>query len=211
MRRKGHFASCTAASPRECSCELRRYKIGLFITLGVCIFQILGSVLSGSLALLTDSAHVFSDTVGYGISIFVAHKAKDHAEEDAFRLRYMRASGGLLILVLLFSLSESVYRLRAETVVVDGPLLTAFAVVGGLGNLLQIKVMEGGEYNHTSRVQMLHILTDLLGSVLVIITGIIVWYSGLVRADSVLSAILSLVLIWLTARMMLTPEDAHHH
>ena len=94
---------------------------------------------------------------------------------------------------------------------VDGPLLTAFAVVGGLGNLLQIKVMEGGEYNHTSRVQMLHILTDLLGSVLVIITGIIVWYSGLVRADSVLSAILSLVLIWLTARMMLTPEDAHHH
>ena len=203
----GHFAYCTSTSSGRCSCEILRYLFILFITVIVFCIQMIGGRLFGSLALYADSAHVALDGVVALISMFVAVHVRQHRNEEVFRVRWMRVSALLLLLTLVWIVAEAFSRLANPEPVVGFGVFVA-ASIGGLGNVLQHRLLHHGERTVTARAQRLHVEGDLWSSVMVVAGGIAIWMTDLFLIDPILSIAVALFIGIRTIRLI---GDVHHH
>lgn len=168
-----------------CWCESQRYAFVLVLGILVFVFQVIGGYLAGSVAIYADSAHVASDTVATGLSLYVALRARSHADEHRMRSGYARISAGILVLALLWIVYEAFERLNAPQTV-DGPLVIAVAGAGLVINLIQFQVLHP-ERTATANLQRLHILQDALSSVAVVLGGVAIWLFHVSWIDPVLS------------------------
>ncbi len=200
MRR--HFADCRI---ENCRCESKRYWIILWIGLGIFIAEIIGGIISGSLALLSDAFHVLTDSVAYFVSIVVAYLVAKRGRDE----RKLRAVGGyinatLLLIIAGWVMYEAAGRLFSPPKITSG-LMIAVAVFGALGNLLQNYILEHAtaaeEAQVTHQSAHLHVLSDLWQSIAVIAAGIIIAVTGWRLADSILSIVISLAMIYWSARL----------
>lgn len=208
-----HLPGCSASSFEECRCEANRYALGLAITILIFCVQVIGGLWAHSLALLADSAHVLSDASAYGLSIYVALHVRRRADQHDFRVKYMRVSCLLLLAAVVWILVAAGGRLL-EPPNVAGPILTGFAIAGGIGNAAQVVLIHGGARTLTSRAQMLHVLGDLGSSVVVVAGGVVVWLTGWYLVDPVLSILIACFIGWSTLKFLTEkePEEpcSHH-
>lgn len=167
----------------------------------ITITEIIGGLLSGSLALLSDAMHNLSDTAAVATSYF-AHRIARRPVDDRRSYGYRRAeilaafvNSAVLLSMLAFLIVEAVKRLWAPQRI-DGALMIIVAVVGLAANLLSVLLLE--KHSHDSlniRSSYLHLISDTVSSVGVLAGGIIINIWGLFWLDPVITILISLYIL----------------
>ncbi len=175
--------------------------IALAITLFMMIAEIIGGILSNSLALLSDAGHMFTDTLALALSFFAMKFAGMPATEKKtfgfYRLEILAAllNGVTLVIISLYIMVEAYQRILNPQPVA-GTLMLIVAVIGLLANVIgALFLMKHHETNLNIRGAFLHIIGDAVSSVGVIIGGIIILYTGWYLIDPILSILIALGII----------------
>jgi cobalt-zinc-cadmium efflux system protein len=181
----------------------RLLAISLAITATVMVVQIVGGVLSGSLALLADAAHMFTDTAALIIAL-VANAVASRPADDRRTYGYQRAEvfGALINAAVLIVLSvwiavESVGRLMAPgDAEVEGGVMLIIAIIGLVANAVALWLLSSAQRNSINvRGAYLEVMGDLLGSAAVIIAAIVIVVSGWVQADAIASLLIAAMIV----------------
>jgi cobalt-zinc-cadmium efflux system protein len=173
----------------------------LGLTLTVLVVEVIGAVVSGSLALLADAAHMLTDVAGLTLGLIAAILVRRPAT-DARTWGYRRAEvlaaaaqAAVLLAVGIFVLVEAVRRLINPPEVTSGPMLV-FGVIGLVANIIGMLILFGGRgSNLNTRAAYLEVLNDTLGSVAVLLAAGIIALTGWLRADAVASLVIGLLII----------------
>ncbi|WP_297504051.1 cation diffusion facilitator family transporter [Thermococcus sp.] len=178
-----------------------RMVISVILNLTITIAEIIGGILSGSLALLSDSIHNFSDSISLLASYFAVRVGERKANEK-YTFGYKRAeilvafiNSAVLIGVSLFLLVEA-YRRFKNPEPIDGPLMLVVALIGLLANLLSVLLLH--DHAHESmnvRSAYLHLMSDTLSSVAVVIGGILIIEWNVTRVDPLVTVLISLYIM----------------
>lgn len=180
-------------------------KRGLLIALGITLLmmvaEIIGGILSNSLALLSDAGHMFTDTLALALSFFAMKFAElpatDRKTFGFYRLEILAAlvNGTVLILISLYIIYEAYLRM-ANPPEVRGTLMLIVAIIGLVVNIAGALVLV--KHHETSlniRGAYLHIIGDAVSSIGVIIGGIVIAYTGWYLIDPILSILIALGII----------------
>jgi cobalt-zinc-cadmium efflux system protein len=178
---------------------------GLLYALGITLFmmlaEIVGGVLSNSLALLSDAGHMFTDTLALALSFFAMKFAGMPATEKKtfgfYRLEILAAllNGITLVLISLYIMYEAYQRILNPQPVA-GTLMLIVAVIGLIVNIVgALFLVKHHETNLNIRGAFLHIIGDAISSVGVIIGGIVILYTGWYLIDPILSILIALGII----------------
>ena len=178
-----------------------RFLLALALTGLILIAEVLGGLLTNSLALLSDAAHVLLDMLALGMS-YVALRLASRPADDRHTYGYHRfevlaalANGSLLFLMAVGIFREAWRRFQAPEAVLAAPML-AVAVIGLGVNLVVMRVL--GDHDHSDlnvRSAWLHVLGDMLSSVGVIAAGIIILLTGWMLADPLVSVLIGCVIL----------------
>ena len=185
-----HFGGC-AINP--CYCNLKRYWLVLGISSVILIVEIVGGVVSGSLALLSDAAHVFQDMLVITIAILIESAIRRGANEEEWRKRGAYLNALFLLSVAAWIVFEAFERFGSKDQILSG-LLIITAAIGGFGNYLAHRVLESSHTKDiTHRGLSAHILSDLWQSVAVVVAGILIALTGLMIFDLAISILIAIV------------------
>lgn len=191
----GHASGSAGAANRG------RLLIVLGLTAAVVVLQIVGGLMTGSLALLADAGHAFTDSAGLLIAVlavtFGAMPATTQRTFGYLRLEILAAvvNATLLLLVAALVLKEAVGR-WSEPPEVSGSGMLLFALVGLVVNIVGLLVLRSGAKDSLNmRGAYLEVLGDLLGSVAVFVAAGVVIITGFRRADAVASVAVALMIL----------------
>ena len=191
------------ADPRSRSgADQRRLVIALVLAATYMLAEIAGGWLTGSLALLADAGHMFSDVVALAMSV-VALRIAQRPATPARTYGYYRTEilaalihGVLLVCVSAGIIYEATERLAAPTAVLGGPML-AVAAGGLLVNLVGLKILSEGRHESLNvRGAWLHVLSDALGSVGAMVAGALIWGFGWTWADPAASLLIGGLIVY---------------
>lgn len=180
---------------------IRRLTVAFAITATILIAEVVGAVLTGSLALLVDAAHMLTDAGGLLIALIAARLAL--RPPDRWRTwGYLRAEvlaagaqAAVLLGVGVYALIEGVRRLLTPPEV-SAPGLLVFGVIGLLGNVVSLAVLAGGRGDNLNlRAAFLEVVNDALGSVAVIVGAVVIALTGWTRADAVAGLLISVLIM----------------
>lgn len=180
----------------------RRMAVALGLTAAVMVVELVGGLLSHSLALLADAGHMLADVAALSIAVVVAQIVRRPATPERsfglLRLEILAAlvNGAVLIAIAVGIGIEAMARLR-EPVAMDAPLLMGVGAVGLAANVIAAVILHRGhEHSLNQRGAYLHVLGDLLGSIGVLTAGAIVLATGWTAADPLISfGISALILV----------------
>ena len=171
------------------------------VTASILVIEVVGGVLSNSLALLADAGHVFTDVFGIGFAlaaIWIAGRPATSGRTFGFlRIEILAAVGNALLLfgVSAFILYEA-WRRFAEPPEVTSGLMLAVAAVGLLANAVSLFLLREAQGESLNmRGAYLEVMGDLAGSVAVIVAGIVIALTGWTAADAVASVVIGLLII----------------
>ena len=204
--------------------EVTGKNLGLAILLNtvITLAEAVGGIISGSMALLSDAAHNLSDVLSLIISYFANRLSKKGATERqtfGFRRSEILAAfinSATLIIIAVIIIIEAVQRLMNPVTVSTGWVIwlaLASFVVNGLSALF---LREDSHHNMNMKSAYLHLFTDMLTSVAVLFGGLAIRYLNWSWADSVLSVIIALYLLYMSwgifrsslrIMMQFTPEE----
>jgi cobalt-zinc-cadmium efflux system protein len=193
----GHtHASGTAAGGQR-----RRLIVVLVLTLAVLAAEIVGAVMSGSLALLADAGHMATDAVGIALALGAVTLAQRPARGrrtfgwQRVEILAAVANGLLLLGVAGYVLVEAVRRIGQPPEIESG-LMLAVAVLGLVVNLVSLGVLHRGRGASLNvRGAYLEVLADALGSVAVIVAAVVIMLTGWTPADIVASAAIGVLVL----------------
>lgn len=179
----------------------RRLALALVVTGLFLVAELVGGILSNSVALIADAGHMFTDAGALALSLFVAWFSRRPATARRtygyLRWEILAAflNGATLLLLSAWILVESVGRLRAPEPV-GGALMLGIAVAGLAANGLSAWLLHGhADDSLNLRGAYLHVLSDLLGSVAVILAALAVHWLGWTLADPIASIAVTLLII----------------
>lgn len=185
----------------------------LGITAVVLVAEVIGSILTGSLALLADAGHMFTDVAGITLAVlavtFAARPATAKRTFGYYRLEILAAviNAVLLFAVALYILVEAWQRWQSPPDV-HGPLMLAFATVGLVANLAGFLILRAGAKTSLNvRGAYLEVLGDLLGSIAVIVAAVVIAVTGWERADVVASVAVALMIVPRTISLLREATD----
>ena len=166
------------------------------------VAELVGGVLSHSLALLADAGHMLSDVAALGLSLFAAWISRRPAT-PARSYGYHRteilaalANAATLIAISLWVVIEAWHRLH-EPHPVAGRLVMVIAAGGFLINIAGMWVLSGGRHDNLNvRGAWLHVATDALGNIGTVLAGALVAFTGLLWADPAASVLIALLVCW---------------
>lgn len=199
----GHSHSHAHVPPGGTASAGHRRRLGLVlaITATVLVVQAVGAVLSGSLALLADAAHMATDTLGIALALVAVTLAQRPASgRRTFglqRIEVLAAVGnGLLLLgVGVYVVVEAVRRIGDPPEIRSGLMLTV-AVVGLVANLVSLALLRQGQGESLNmRGAYLEVLGDALGSVAVIVAAVVIATTGWTPADVVASFVVGALVL----------------
>ena len=180
-----------------------RLGVAIGIVATVLVLEVVGAWLSGSLALLADAGHMFSDLIGLIIAliavIVAARPATDRQTYGYQRVEVFAALiNGVILLVVAASVSvEAIGRLVApEPDEVQGGLMLVIATVGLIANAAALLVLRGGAKDSINmRGAYLEVFGDLIGSVAVIVAAVVLLTTGFEQADAVASLFIAVLIV----------------
>lgn len=183
--------------------DRRRLVVAIAITATVLVVEVVGALVSGSLALLADAGHMTSDLLGLGIAlaatIIAARPATDRHTFGFQRGEVLGAlvNGLILAVVAVFVAIQGVQRLLApEGPAVDGGVMLLAAGIGLVANVAALLVLRGGAGSSINlRGAYLEVLGDAFGSVATIIVGVVIALTGFGRADAIASLVIAALIV----------------
>jgi cobalt-zinc-cadmium efflux system protein len=165
------------------------------------LLEVVGGWVANSLALLSDAMHMFTD-IGALLLGYIVAKMAHWPATARMSYGYHRAEilGALVSAASLWALSgvliyESIHRFfRPEAV--EGPIVFVIATIGLFGNLWMMRILHHSQ-NHSLNVRAayLHVLGDTLGSIGVIISGIIIWTTHWNLIDPIVTILFTLTIL----------------
>lgn len=187
--------------PTVSSANERKVLLSFFLIFGFMLLEVVGGILSGSLALLADAGHMLTDAAALALA-YVAFRFGRRAADSKRTFGYLRFEviAGFLNALTLFGIVgwivyEAVERFRQPGDVLAGPMMLV-AVVGLLINLLVLWIMTRGETEHVNiKGAILHVMGDLLGSVGAITAAIVIYLTGWTPIDPILSVVVALLIL----------------
>jgi cobalt-zinc-cadmium efflux system protein len=192
----GHNPEVTATGEHR-----RRLIVVLVITSAVLIAEVIGGLISGSLALLADAGHMLTDSTGLILALIAASLATRAATvKRTFglqRAEVLAALGNALLLVgvAVWVLIKAVDRLR-EPVEIDAGLMLVVAAVGVLANLAGLLVLRPAQAKSMNmRGAYLEVLGDLIGSLAVVAAAVVILLTGWMPIDAIVSLLIVVVII----------------
>lgn len=192
----GHAGGRTAAARHR-----GRMAVVLGLTLAVLVAELVGAILSGSLALLADAGHMATDAVGIGLALGAVTLAQRGATSRRTfgwqRLEILAAVGNGLLLVVVagYVLVEAVRRIGHAPQIGSGLMITV-AAVGLAANLVGLVLLHGGQRESLNvRGAYLEVLGDALGSAAVLVAGIVIVLTGWTAADVVASLAIGVLVL----------------
>ncbi len=200
----------------------RNLLISIVLNIGITVAQVIGGLLSGSLALLSDALHNFSDVLSLIIS-YIANKLVKRKASLYRTFGYKRAeilaafvNAAALIVVAILLIFEAVERFQHPEKIASN-LVIWLSVVAILGNGFSVLLLKGNsDDNMNMKSAYLHLLTDMMASVAVLVGGLLMKYYEVFWVDSVLTFAIALYLIVMgydllknsfKVLMLFTPED----
>jgi cobalt-zinc-cadmium efflux system protein len=200
----------------------RRIFWAMVLTGGFMVAELVGGLMVGSLALVADAGHMFADAAALAlafVSIRIARRPADPARSYGYqRLEVLAAfvNGLALLALVVWIVVEAVHRLFAP-VAVMGDAMLVIAGLGLLVNLASLAILSGGDRSSLNvHGALLHVVSDVLGSVAAIVAGLVISLTGWLPIDPLLSLVASGLLVrssWAlvrrSAHVLLegTPED----
>lgn len=180
----------------------------LALTAGFMVVEAVGGLLTGSLALLADAAHMLTDAGGLALALiairFAERPATPQKTYGYVRLEILAAllNAVVLLLVTIFILYEAVDRFLNPPPVLAGPML-AVALVGLAVNLGSMKLLAAGSSESLNvRSAYFEVMSDMLGSLGVIVAALIVMFTGWRLADPIIGAGIGLFIVPRTWSLM---------
>ncbi len=217
----GHAqASHTHSHAHSHNLTRQALRLGFLLTVAILLVEIIGGLLSHSLALLSDAGHVFTDVIALGLAWFAAAQAERPANERRtfgyHRIGILVAlfNGVTLVLIALIIGFEAYQRLRAPTAVHPGIMVGA-ALVAIVVNLFIARRLHGGE-SLNARAALLHAVGDIGASAAVVIGAIVITVTGASWVDPVISVAIAALIALGSFRLIIettnilmesTPED----
>lgn len=179
----------------------RRLAIAFVITASIVVAQAVGSWITGSLALLTDTAHAFTDAAGLAIALIagtlVLRPASPRKTWGYRRLEVIAALGQATLLLLVggYTAIEGVRRLFDPPPMPATELLV-FGAIGLLANIVAIAVLASSrQANFNMRAAFLEVLNDALGSIGVIVAAIVISTTGFYQADALAGLFIAALIV----------------
>ncbi|WP_297479605.1 cation diffusion facilitator family transporter [Thermococcus sp.] len=178
-----------------------RMTFSIVLNLVITIAEVIGGILSGSLALLSDSLHNFSDSMSLLASYF-AIKIGERKANEKYTFGYKRAeilvafiNSAVLVGVSLFLLVEA-YRRFKNPEPIDGPLMLGVALIGLAANLVSVLLLHSHAHESMNvRSAYLHLMSDTLSSVAVVIGGILIIRWDVTWVDPLVTVLISLYIL----------------
>ncbi|MDY7093012.1 MAG: cation diffusion facilitator family transporter [Acidobacteriota bacterium] len=198
----GHSHGHGAGAGDDRGGNLRRLAFTLGLVLLYMVAEVVGGLLTGSLALLADAGHMLSDAASLGLAVFALWIARRPSSPNR-TFGYHRteilaalANGITLVAVAVFIVVEAVERFQSPQPV-DGQTMLWIAVGGLVVNLAGLKILHGGQGESLNlRGAWLHVLADTLGSVQAIVAGALIWAYGWNLADPIASVLIAVLVVW---------------
>ena len=181
--------------------------IGLLLTLAFAFLEALGGWWSGSLALLGDAGHMFSDSAALGIAMIAAYlMQKPPSERLSYGHGRIEVVAAITNSVLMLIIVIGIVREAFERFNSPGDI-NAFAVmlIGGAGlvvNILVALVLSRDSHSLNTRAALLHVIGDLLGSVAAIISGVVIYYWNWLPIDPIVSVFISALIVVSSVRLL---------
>ena len=203
----GHGHALAAAATASASAR-RRLAVVLGITVVVLASQVVGAVLSHSLALLADAGHLLTDAAGLALALFAAVLAQRPATARRtwgyVRAEVLAAAAQAAVLLAVggFVLVEGVRRL-VDPPPVGTTTMVWFGVIGLVGNTVGLLVLAGSRgHNLNLRAAFLEVVNDALGASAVVAAGIGIALTGWHRLDAVASLVIGALIVPRTVRLL---------
>ena len=179
----------------------RRLQVVLALSAVYMVAEVVGGLVSGSLALLADAGHMFSDVAAVGLSLFAVWLSQQPASaartygHHRVEILAALANGVALVVVAVLIVLEAVERLRSPTPVLGGAMLAIAS--GGLAvNLVSLLVLHGDrEEGLNLRGAWLHVLSDALGSLGAVGAGALILAFGWTWADPAASLVIAALVL----------------
>ena len=168
----------------------------LMFTLAFALVEAVAGYYSGSLALLSDAGHMLTDSTALGLAALTAWLARrPPSRRHTYGLVRLEIVAALVNALLMFGLVgfiavEAVERF-AQPRAVQGGIVTVVAIVGLLVNLGVAWQLSRGEKTLNTRAALLHVMGDLLGSVAALAAGLVIYFTGWMPIDPILSLVVS--------------------
>jgi cobalt-zinc-cadmium efflux system protein len=181
--------------------EGTRLRWVLGITSTFMLAEAVGGWLSGSLALLADAGHMFTDAGALGLSLFamrIAERPASPARTYGYvRLEVLAAlvNGATLLVIAGLIVVEAWERLR-DPIDIDGVVMLSVAILGmGVNVAGALLLHDHAHDNLNVRGAYLHVMGDLLGSVGAIVAGVVIVTTGWTLADPIVSVVIAALIL----------------
>jgi len=200
----------------------RNLLISIFLNILITAAQVVGGIVSGSLALLSDALHNFSDVLSLVVSYIANRLAKKQASLHK-TFGYKRAeilaafvNASTLIIVAILLIIEAIQRFQNPQEI-ESNLVIWLSFLGIVANGLSVLLLKkDAESNMNMKSAYVHLFTDMLASIAVLVGGLLMKYHQVFWVDSVLTLVIALYLIWVgidllktstKVLMLFTPES----
>jgi cobalt-zinc-cadmium efflux system protein len=205
--RPGGDTPHSRAAPLGAPAAQRALVWALIITGGMALVEVIGAFWSGSLALLSDAGHMATDAAALGLALFAARIARRPPSRRA-SYGYARAEvlaafvNALALLGLVVFIAVEAVRRLLEPAPVAGATVLAIATAGLLANLASAWILSRASSSMNTRGALLHVLSDVLGSVAAIIAGAVIVTTAWTPIDPILSIVVSVLILRSTWRLL---------
>lgn len=185
----------------------RTLLIGVLLTLGFSAVEAVGGWLAGSLALMSDAAHMLSDATALGLAALAARFARlppsPRHSWGLVRAEVVAALvNGVFMLVVIGGIAWHALRRLREPAAVDSVTVIAIAALGMAVNLFIIWLLHRGEQTLNVRGAMIHVIGDLLGSVAALGAGVVILLTGWTPIDPLLSFLICALVLFSSMRLL---------
>jgi cobalt-zinc-cadmium efflux system protein len=181
--------------------DVRRLAVALGLIVGFMCFEVVTGLIAGSLALLSDAAHMLTDAAALGLSIvairLAARPAKGMMTYGLKRVEILsaQANGVSLLVLALLIVFEGIRRLVSPPDVA-GTLVLTVALVGVVVNVLATWTLARANRESLNvEGSFQHLLTDLYAFIATAIAGAVIIWTGFVRADAIASLLVAALML----------------
>jgi len=186
----------------------KKLLIAFLIIIVFSFVEAFGGWWANSLALLSDAGHMFADSFALAfaaLATWVAQKPPSQRLSFGYgRAEVLAATitSFVLVAITLAISVEAIIRLIDAESHISGMIILVIATIGLLANIVVALILSHGEKNLNIRAAILHVLSDLLGSIAAIIAGIVIYFTGWMPIDAILSLFICVLIAIATYRLL---------
>jgi cobalt-zinc-cadmium efflux system protein len=177
------------------------------------VAEVIGGILSNSVALLSDAGHMLTDALALGLSLFALTIARRPATPTKtygyHRAEIMAAlANGIILVLISFYIFYEAYQRFLEPPIVRTPIMLLVAGIGLVANILGILLLKRDSHGNLNiKSAYWHIMGDTISSVGVIIGGVIILVTGWYIVDPIIAVIIGGIILWGAVRIVKEAAD----